>query len=834
MSLIHWWPLTGDLKDKIGNNHLKYSNDIGAIGANSEGKVGSCYERTTVNAGQSLVSQYKVDNVKSMACWAYVSNATETTANGLITHHNHNVFSGLGITVKRMSDTDYRMSVNTGDGSSRTYYHYYGTTNIKDAWHHLCVTFNEKTKMISLYVDGKLECTVKNYEQFIQNEYIGVFCWSLGQINTARYRPVCKINDVRIYDHTLSQAEIQELKKALVLHYTFDDILAEPTTNYGNQGNWFSYDAYWTVKTENNIQKLTKSTNAEPTVALGNSTLLSQMSVGEIWTMSCYLYKEGQPFKTTCTGGQGSSSYGLIYELISSRSQDDGYFESTFKITEKTGSYIFHARLFGDSISANTQCEIRQLQFEKKDHATPYTPTTRAGMLYNETGLIQPDNNTIQNMQLTTNAAINTQSLKCNNTKILTPITGDVSQGATLSLWINLPKDNSGNNIFPSSSEVVVTDNNSQLAFGFYNSMHGIITCNGFKKPIMTNLKTALVNDWNHIVVIRDSNNNIKSYLNGVEYSLTGSQEWTHSESYCSIGCRYSGSWTSYYSGQVDDIRLYNTCLSPEEIKDLYNCGGRISNLGDALTGEFIEGENATKVNKNHTIITKEIYEQILPDEYQQLEYIYNEGGTAYISTNFIPNNNTSIVLTYQYDGGFGALFGSRKATASSVFAMWLEHNTTSTNTIYPHYGNRTYNTHPVVVSDISKKLIYTLQKNTCKIYSADNHILLGASTSDQVTFDSQYPLTILGINSGGGNGDSRRAQGKLYSCQIYDNNILTLNLYPARRISDSTLGLYDIINNQFYTNTGTGSFTAGPTITTGQASMLREGGLTAREIIEI
>jgi hypothetical protein len=76
--------------------------------------------------------------------------------------------------------------------------------------------------------------------------------------------------------------------------------------------------------------------------------------------------------------------------------------------------------------------------------------------------------------------------------------------------------------------------------------------------------------------------------------------------------------------------------------------------------------------------------------------------------------------------------------------------------------------------------------------------------------------------------------ESRLYSAQISINNVIQRNFLPARRISDGVIGLYDIINNQFYTNAGSGNFIAGPALTTGQASMLHNGGLTAREIIEI
>ena len=45
---------------------------------------------------------------------------------------------------------------------------------------------------------------------------------------------------------------------------------------------------------------------------------------------------------------------------------------------------------------------------------------------------------------------------------------------------------------------------------------------------------------------------------------------------------------------------------------------------------------------------------------------------------------------------------------------------------------------------------------------------------------------------------------------KIYNDNILVRHFIPARRKSDSVLGMYDLVNKTFYTNSGSGSFTAG------------------------
>ena len=45
----------------------------------------------------------------------------------------------------------------------------------------------------------------------------------------------------------------------------------------------------------------------------------------------------------------------------------------------------------------------------------------------------------------------------------------------------------------------------------------------------------------------------------------------------------------------------------------------------------------------------------------------------------------------------------------------------------------------------------------------------------------------------------------------MYDNNVLVRDFVPAKRDSDGAIGLLDIVNNIFYPNMGSGTFTAGP-----------------------
>jgi hypothetical protein len=66
--------------------------------------------------------------------------------------------------------------------------------------------------------------------------------------------------------------------------------------------------------------------------------------------------------------------------------------------------------------------------------------------------------------------------------------------------------------------------------------------------------------------------------------------------------------------------------------------------------------------------------------------------------------------------------------------------------------------------------------------------------------YTHDYPLNLFsGLNSS--KTPFRFCKGKVYSLQIIFNNVLTRDLVPCQRKSDSVYGLYDVVGGVFYTS---------------------------------
>lgn len=197
----------------------------------------------------------------------------------------------------------------------------------------------------------------------------------------------------------------------------------------------------------------------------------------------------------------------------------------------------------------------------------------------------------------------------------------------------------------------------------------------------------------------------------------------------------------------------------------------------------------------------------ILPDGYTQLEYIQGTG-TQWIDTGVKATGGAVIeakgrVINDQF---FVGSIASRDGNPDTTRNMVL-YNAATTSLRWQKLN--LFGTGRQTVIDPTKDFVFNF--NT--IGSAFNFALNGTliKTETTGTLDTQ-PNTIKLLNSDW----DGVVSGRFYWCKLYSNtNMLVRYLIPAKRNSDGVVGMYDIMNDVFLTNQGTGDFEYGAEIPT-------------------
>lgn len=183
-----------------------------------------------------------------------------------------------------------------------------------------------------------------------------------------------------------------------------------------------------------------------------------------------------------------------------------------------------------------------------------------------------------------------------------------------------------------------------------------------------------------------------------------------------------------------------------------------------------------------------------LPSGYTQLGYIQSSG-TQYIDTGIVPKNNTRVDadcdITYGTD--WVMILGSYDT--NKYFSWWA-----NGAKIYAYYGTSNKN-----VAGENGKQTLSANKN---IWTAGNSVM----SFSEGSFTANFSIYLFSVHNGG---NYSKASMKLYSCQIYDNGTLVRDFIPCKNPSGA-IGLYDTVNSQFYANSGTGTFIAGPEVKLG------------------
>lgn len=634
MALIGHWSLNGNTNDisGFGNN----GTVVGAVTFGA-GKIGDAF---ITGASTGRIDTNIIDNqlpdIFSIAGWVKVKEW------GL----------SQGVFGTRSSPNGFMLYRNAGDstGLLRTYLHYTNAEMVAtttshaysgfqlNTWHHFVVI--RGNGFYRTYVDGILRgnTTLSSFSGWNK----GTTPFRIGAGGSGWDTRQMDLNDIRLYDHALTEMEIQEIAHAKILHYTFDD-MQEPTTNILNNptlvgetglaNDFQSYGAVTYSISDNSYIYGTKSqrifyespTNNGSSMNKGIRCDLQSSEVGKIYTFSFYgkgLEDISAPsFYTT------SLSY-ITGEVIDLENGWKKYIR-TYECTSSPSHFYIRP-------NANNEYSfdmyINAPQWEEKPYATKFTVGLRTGRVNDYSGFF---NHSDPLTETTTprwiaDAKIGTGAYQFGT--ISKFINSSYGLGInpfviphTFSIWIK--PSSTSNQMFlntpnGSSQRFYIGINGAKWDMGIQGSAWG------------TGVTPVTINSWTHIVVTMN-NGLAKMYVNGT-YSFQKSFTSYTFPANLTIGSR-----SDYVaSGDLDDVRIYATALSDEDIKDLYETRAEILNSGTLQTHDFKQRKNLLQ-SVNQAIKDKEFKNGL--SSYTQANTIVtltDRGYRIYRTPNVNPTDN--------------------------------------------------------------------------------------------------------------------------------------------------------------------------------------------------
>lgn len=236
------------------------------------------------------------------------------------------------------------------------------------------------------------------------------------------------------------------------------------------------------------------------------------------------------------------------------------------------------------------------------------------------------------------------------------------------------------------------------------------------------------------------------------------------------------------------------TCISPNKNKFIISEKGEILEIGKE-TEEIIN-------------------EQGLPREYQEVEYIESTG-KQFIDTGIKDTKGWHAILAYEFTkyGATGSnwtqitgtyIYANGKKYRSYI-SIYINSNRLVFD-VFNNYDGGVFNT------ELNKK--YEIEAYT---FSGNQYLIIDGikyKQLSQVFSEHEEAFNICIFAQYQSNLNTEISAGKLYSAKYYDedDNIIR-EFVPCYRKLDNEIGLYDLVENKFYTNQGTETFLKGKDI---------------------
>lgn len=600
----------------------------------ANGKIGStCYYNSSNDTG-GLISDKKLSlgTKLSMFCWVKFSSLTSAANLGgsMGGQHRYHTNTGMGLTIKYVSATTGYLSCNTGNGSSRTYNTYCGSTLLKaNTWYHVGFTYDGST--IKFYVNSNLDGTYDYSGQSNPADYIHVFTWSSNDNTYDRtlysgYKLNGYMNDFRIYDHVLSKKEIKLLSQGLFAHYQLKGMGA---TNYLKGAGKFTKDSPLVRR-------------ASDTSVMNDSYIYHEWSPNDIfavlpsagtYTLSVECDGVGAAHPTSGTTASQrlfsfflqNTSTGTHYHFAMSKGADGRWYSTRTDLV--AGTYKFRTNLYAaDNVDYTLKfwnMKVSAGNYNPSDTWCPHSEDE----LYTNLGLAlanEPDcsgfgNNATKSgiLEIISGSPrygrcyrfAGSQYIACGRNTMVT-------DELTVSCWAY--SDNWRN-----AADIISCAEGG--GWDFWPNGSGCMTMEvrrngGYITGVFPTALANWSNGWHHIVGVYDGYK-VEIYVDGVkgttsETTTTKYPIQYHETNGLFIGAAAGASETTpankYFVGNISDVRFYGTALSASDIVDLYKNSASLIKDGKLMAYELQENKRNT-IDKDGVVATGGFNDKAIP-----------------------------------------------------------------------------------------------------------------------------------------------------------------------------------------------------------------------------
>ena len=725
-----WLPLNNTLKNQgiSGTSVINYGN----AAFHFAGKSGSCIEfkkdpqylATTSSVGDIFPSGSSF----SVCLWVN-SSQNPVSQTGIISANNYQT-DGFGIGYKT-NGTLTMMLMGSGTGTEVTVSY---ALPINE-WHHIAYIYDAPAQKISLYVDGTLKQSSQTSFTWLADHGRKIY---IGRNQQGGWpgQFIGRINDVRIYDHSLSLKELQELSLGLLLHYPLNQMDKQNCniashTNQGTAGWGWSMqagDRNITEVVEESIRccKMTRGDKEQSGWSVINYSNIrpSLYESGKKYTVSFEVYPSvNTSMRYTFLRGNGTdtltSSWSPTFPLNSGQWNKISYtFTIITPLPDISDQCLY---ISGMNSSPGVSYTFRNLKIEPGTSPTPWCPASDDseswfdGTEYNCAGLGFNAPVTAASSPFWYSGSpvyYGCYEFKNDCSKYLSVgNTFSFLTEFTWAFWMNCTGA-TGN------SQYIVSNGRDYEKFGFNVFISGtsLKVSYGASSIIDTGINVC-DGIWRHICITFCSAG-CKIYINAtlVKSGAYDAPDYTYASGGLVIG-KMSYSYTNPtnyypYNGKISDFRLYSTALAEADIKALYKTRFSLSSSGSLFIKELVEDPTNTEVRfsdngiaSSHTINeldfnSSDPNKKILPDGSTWLRIFHhnNHSGTVlFNSESEAMNCNTSdkysalyLLEYYRNESGSFEFMAIQPELSKDTIYRWKQSNNPTNSSSTQGYINIT------------------------------------------------------------------------------------------------------------------------------------------------